>query len=196
MNFPNEQILSRVIDGDEAAFAQIYTHFRSPAVKFCTLLLKDQDEAENVTQDVFAKIWDRRVQINPDYSFQSYLFVSLRNQIFDQFKKLEKDQKLKQQYIDRMNIWTSDDSDDKEDHFRAGFRTLLIHFRRKENGFLKLNVEEGKSYREIAVFLNISTNTVKNSADQSQTDITPTGEYSGSLDFLVNYLISDHKNLT
>lgn len=161
MNFPNEQILSRVINGDEAAFAQIYTHFRSPAVKFCTLLLKDQDEAENVTQDVFAKIWDRRVQINPDYSFQSYLFVSLRNQIFDQFKKLEKDQKLRQQYIDRMNIWTSDDSEDKEDHFRA-IQDAVNSLSEKRKRIFKLNVEEGKSYREIAVFLNISTNTVKN----------------------------------
>ena len=109
MNFPNEQILYRVTQGDEAAFTQLYVHFRSPALKFCTTLLKDEEEAENITQDVFAKIWDRRVQIKPDHSFQSYLFVSLRNQIFDQFKKLEKDNISRQRYLDRMKTWTDDE---------------------------------------------------------------------------------------
>jgi len=101
MNYPNEQILYRVSQGDEAAFSQLRTHFRSPALKFCRALLKDEQEAENVTKDVFDKIWDCRVQIKPEHSFQTYLFVNLRNQIFDQFRKFEKDQQLRQQYLEK-----------------------------------------------------------------------------------------------
>ena len=102
MNFPNEQILYRVSQGDEAAFSQLRTHFRSPALKFCRTLLKDEQEAENVIKDVFEKIWDCRVQIKPEVSFQSYLFINLRNYIFDQFKKFEKDQILRQQYLNKV----------------------------------------------------------------------------------------------
>lgn len=161
MNFPNEQILYRVTQGDEAAFSMLYTHFRSPALKFCTTLLKDEEEAENVTQDVFAKIWDRRIQIKPEHSFQAYLFVSLRNQIFDQFKKFEKDQHLRQQYVDRMTILHDEDGEDKEARIKFLMGAVeLLSERRKQ--ILKLNIEEGKSYKEIASFMNISTNTVKN----------------------------------
>ncbi|MCF2445903.1 RNA polymerase subunit sigma-24 [Dyadobacter sp. CY345] len=102
MNFPNEQILFRVSQGDEVAFSQLRTHFQSPALKFCKTLLKDDQEAENITKDVFAKIWDSRVQIKPEVSFQTYLFVNLRNQIFEQFQKFEKDQILRQQYLDKV----------------------------------------------------------------------------------------------
>ncbi|CAG5009346.1 hypothetical protein DYBT9275_04475 [Dyadobacter sp. CECT 9275] len=161
MNFPNEQILYRVTQGDEAAFTQLYVHFRSPALKFCTTLLKDEEEAENITQDVFAKIWDRRVQIKPDHSFQSYLFVSLRNQIFDQFKKLEKDNISRQRYLDRMKTWTDDEADEKEAYIQF-VQNAVNSLSEKRKQIFKLNVEEGKSYKEIASFLNISTNTVKN----------------------------------
>jgi len=102
MNFPNEQILYRVSQGDEAAFSQLCTHFRSPALKFCKSLLKDEEEAENVTRDVFTKIWDSRIQIKPEHNFQAYLFVSLRNQIFDQFRKFEEDQLLRQRYLEKV----------------------------------------------------------------------------------------------
>jgi len=161
MNFPDKQILYRVTQGDEAAFSMLYTHFRSPALKFCTTLLKDEEEAENVTQDVFAKIWDRRIHIKPEHSFQAYLFVSLRNQIFDQFKKFEKDQHLRQQYVDRMRFLNDDDGDDKEAQIRFLLGAVeLLSERRKQ--ILKLSIEEGKSYKEIANFMDISTNTVKN----------------------------------
>jgi len=161
MNFPNEQILYRVTQGDEAAFSQLYTHFRSPAVKFCTTLLKDEEEAENVTQDVFAKIWARRMQIKPDHSFQAYLFVSLRNQVFDQFKKLEKDNISRQQYLDSMRSSTEDEIDEKEAHIQS-IQNAVNALSEKRKQIFKLNVEEGKSYKEIASFLSISTNTVKN----------------------------------
>jgi RNA polymerase sigma-70 factor (ECF subfamily) len=161
MNFPNEQILYRVTQGDEAAFTQLYKHFRSPALKFCTTLLKDEEEAENVTQDVFAKIWDRRMQIKPEHSFQAYLFVSLRNQVFDQFKKFDKDKILREQYLDRMKTYTDDEVDEKEAHLQS-IQNAVNALSEKRKQIFKLNVEEGKSYKEIASFLSISTNTVKN----------------------------------
>jgi|TARA_R110002124_G_scaffold62984_1_gene171948 RNA polymerase sigma-70 factor (family 1) len=161
MNFPDQQILTRVTQGDEVAFSQLYTHFRTPAVKFCTTLLKDYDEAENVTQEVFAKIWDRRCQIKPEYSFQSYLFVSLRNQIFDQFKKLEKDQLLRNQYLENIKLLEDDDSELKEANINA-IKSAINGLSERRKQIFKLNYEEGKSYKEIAANLNISTNTVKN----------------------------------
>lgn len=161
MTFPDEQILQRVKNGDEIAFAQIYRHFYSPALKFCTSLLKDRDEAENVTQDVFAKIWDRRQQIKPEYSFQAYLFVSLRNQVFDQFKKYDKDKLLRQQYIDRSLIYADEEVDDREGYLQF-LRTAVNALSDKRKKILILNIDEGKSYKEIALLLNISTNTVKN----------------------------------
>jgi RNA polymerase sigma-70 factor (family 1) len=161
MNFPNEEILYRVKEGDAEAFSKLYTHFRSPALKFCATLLKDEEEAENIIQEVFARIWDRRLQIKPEQSFQAYLFVSLRNQIFDEFRKIEKDGQLRKQYADRIAVINEEEGNDKEVKIKFILGALeSLPERRKQ--ILKLNIQEGKSYKEIAGFMNISTNTVKN----------------------------------
>ena len=84
MSFPNQQILYQVKQGNEAAFTQLCAYFYLPAVKFCTVILKDKAEAECITERVFANIWNERIELEAAGNFQTYLFLSLKNQIFGQ----------------------------------------------------------------------------------------------------------------
>ncbi len=157
----NEYILRKVIQGDQIAFAELYNHYKTPAIKFCVSLVKDEEEAENMIHDVFIKIWEKRNQINPDLNFNSYLFTCLRNLAFDHFKTMEKSQFLRQQYMDRMEEMHDGVTETEEAKIillRAGIDALS----EKRKQILKLNVEEGKSYQEIAELMRISKNTVKN----------------------------------
>ncbi|MCF0072517.1 RNA polymerase subunit sigma-24 [Dyadobacter sp. CY261] len=101
MNFPNQQILDRVTQGDEAAFTQLRSYFHVPAFKFCAVLLKDEAEAENVIESVFRKIWNERSGLGMKGNFQSYLFSSLKDQIFGEMKKYN-DPIARKQYLDRI----------------------------------------------------------------------------------------------
>jgi RNA polymerase sigma-70 factor (ECF subfamily) len=107
MTFPNQQILFQVTQGDEAAFTQLRSYFHVPAFKFCSVLLKDEKEAETVIEDVFSKIWDERLALCADDNFQSYLFTSLKNQIFGQMKKYS-DPVARKQYLDRMQSFRTE----------------------------------------------------------------------------------------
>ncbi|AUD05001.1 RNA polymerase sigma factor [Spirosoma pollinicola] len=160
LNFPIDRILSNVIQGDQAAFAQLYRHYRSPALKFCLYLLKDQEEAENMIHDVFIKIWERRAQINPNLNFSSYLFTCLRNRAFDYLKQVEKNQLLRQRYMERTQ-GTFDEPEDQEARI-SRLEAAVNSLSEKRKTILLLNVDGGKSYQEIAMMLRISKNTVKN----------------------------------
>ena len=161
MDCLNERILRRVIQGDQAAFAELYKYYRTPALKFGITLLKDEEEAENMIHEVFIKIWDRRSQINPTLNFTSYLFTCLRNMAFDHLKKMEKNNQLKLQYMEKMAAVRDEDLEDKEIKFQLLYKAVnLLSEKRKQ--ILFLNIEEGKSYQEIAEMLMISKNTVKN----------------------------------
>lgn len=154
-------MLKRVTEGDEAAFSELYNYYKTPALRFTCSLLKDEEEAENMVQDVFIKIWVKRAQIKPDYNFNSYLFTCLRNMAFDHFKKLEKNELLRKNYMENMRLAAEDEKEESERRIslvQAAVESLSI----KRKQILKLNVEEGKSYQEIAEFLRISKNTVKN----------------------------------
>jgi RNA polymerase sigma-70 factor (family 1) len=157
---PDENTIRRATQGDAIAFAKLYNHYKTPALRFTVSLLKDEEEAENMVQDVFVKIWVKREHIKPEYNFNSYLFACLRNMASDHFKKLEKSEQLRRYYTEVTKLA----EDEKEENERrisivqAAVDSLSI----KRKLILKLNVEEGKSYQEIAEFLRISKNTVKN----------------------------------
>ncbi|TDB61766.1 RNA polymerase sigma factor [Arundinibacter roseus] len=161
MNQPNERMLRNVIRGDQKAFAELYSYYRTPALKFCVSLLKDEEEAENVLHEVFIRIWDRRAHINPELNFNSYLFTCLRNFAFDYFKRLEKNNQLRQTYLDRMTSAQFEEADDSEERIKF-VNEMVNSLSEKRKKILILNVYEGKSYQEIAELMKISKNTVKN----------------------------------
>lgn len=161
MAFFNEHTLREVIQGNRAAFAKLYNHYRAPALRFCTSILKDEEEAENMLQEVFVKIWERRSQINPELNFNSYLFTCLRNMAFDYLKKMEKNEWLKQQYMERMESARDEDSELAEMQMQ-NLQMAIGSLSEKRKQILKLTIEEGMSYQEIAEMLHISKNTVKN----------------------------------
>jgi RNA polymerase sigma-70 factor (family 1) len=155
---PDENTLIKVTQGDESAFAELYNYYKVPALRFSISLLKDEEEAENMVQDVFLKIWVKRDHIKPDYNFNSYLFTCLRNMAFDHFKKLEKNEFLRKQYVEMMKVAADDEKERRIHLIQTAIDSLSI----KRKQILRLNIEEGKSYQEIAEFLRISKNTVKN----------------------------------
>ncbi|SOD92567.1 RNA polymerase sigma factor [Spirosoma fluviale] len=159
-NYPIESILGSVIQGDQAAFAKLYRHYRTPALKFCFYLVKDQEEAENMIHDLFIKIWERRTQINPTLNFNSYLFTCLRNMAFDYLKQVEKSQLLRQRYMEQMES-VPEEPDDQEARIQL-LEVAINSLSEKRKMILLMNVEGGKSYQEIAEMLRISKNTVKN----------------------------------
>lgn len=157
----NEDTLERVSKGDEVAFTQLYHYFEIPAYKYCYSLLKNEEDSENMVQDVFIKIWEKRTRINPKLNFNSYLFTCLRNQAFDHLKKMEKNSQTNFQYLEFEEQYYSEEEDYKEARIVSLYSAIeTLSIKRKE--ILRLNIEEGMSYQEIAEKMKISKNTVKN----------------------------------
>nr|WP_293834967.1 RNA polymerase sigma-70 factor [uncultured Arsenicibacter sp.] len=185
----HEQILRDVIQGDQVAFAKLYNHYRTPALKFCTSILKDEEEAENMVHEVFIKLWERRSQINPELNFNSYLFTCMRNMAFDYLKKMEKNEWLKQQYMERMTNAREEDAEILEtrlQHLQTAVGSLSV----KRRQILKMTVEEGMSYQEIAEMLNISKNTVKNQLVKAKQFLREKMDVATVTSMLVAWLIS------
>ncbi|GHB62719.1 DNA-directed RNA polymerase sigma-70 factor [Persicitalea jodogahamensis] len=161
MTQPDALLLQKIIDGNRSAFGTLYQFYRKPALRFCITLLKDEAEAENVLHEVFLKIWERKEQINPALNFNSYLFTCLRNYAFDHFKRMEKDRRLREQYLQQMTHQLPEESEDKHEQFQL-LDEVVGNLSEKRQQVLLLNVYEGKSYQEIAELMHISKNTVKN----------------------------------
>ena len=157
----SSNLLERFQEGSEEAFNELYQYYKGPAVRFCNSILKDIDESENIIQEVFIKIWDRKHAINLELNFTSYLFTIIKNRIFDYLKEIKKKESLKEKYWKHIVEHAQSDKELQEERI-IKIQDAIEDLSEKRKKIIKLNYEEGKSYEEIANELNISINTVKN----------------------------------
>jgi len=162
MGYSEQQVLQRIQQGDESAFGSLYSHYRDPALRFCISIVKDKEEAENILHDVFVKLWHRRTSINPDLNFSSYLFTSIKNKVFDYLKEVKKNESMKQNLWEQMQALQEEDAEEVTQEKHAKVVQAIENLSASRKMIVKMNIEEGMSYAEIAEQLNISKNTVKN----------------------------------
>lgn len=157
-----KELLHRFIQGDQSAFNTLYNQFREPAIRFSNSILKDLEESENMVQEAFIKVWERRSGINPELNFTSYLFTILRNRIFDYLKEVKRNEFMKERYWQNIVSYQNADMADLKEERIEKVKVALDDLTEKRRRIIQLNYEEGKSYEEIASIMNISKNTVKN----------------------------------
>ena len=77
-----EELLKALKDGDEEAFLKIYEAYWYKVFHIAYKRLRNKDIAEELTQDLFLKLWERRRDLRP-HKLANYLFVSIRNSVID-----------------------------------------------------------------------------------------------------------------
>src|SRR5690606_6252090 len=79
-------LLRRLCAGDEHAFTKLVTRYLDSVTKFAFYILAHHDAAEEVAQDVFVALWERRETLREIKSLKSYLFRAVRNRALDEQK--------------------------------------------------------------------------------------------------------------
>ncbi len=79
----DEALLSMIRIGDHNAFKEIFRRYNSPLYVHAYNKLRDTDDADDVIQEVFSRLWSRREQLEENNNLKAYLFKAVRNQIFD-----------------------------------------------------------------------------------------------------------------
>jgi RNA polymerase sigma-70 factor (ECF subfamily) len=161
MEQPDKNLLDGFRNGDRKAFEKIYQYYRIPVIRFSVSIIKDEQEAENIYHEVFMKILKRRTKIRPELNFNSYVFTSVKNEIFDYLKALNKNNHLKERFWERIHQETDECEQVKEAQLTKMER-IIEGLSPKRRKILEMNYFEKKSYNEIADILMISKNTVKN----------------------------------
>ena len=78
----DNQLISKVLDGDEEAFAEIVKIYLKPIYNFLYRLAGDRDAAEDLTQETFVKAWRNLKSFDQKRSFKTWLFTIAKNTAF------------------------------------------------------------------------------------------------------------------
>ena len=73
------KLLKQLKDGSYEAFATVYRRYSPRVYRTVSYLLGNEDMAEDIVQDLFLTIWERRENIDPDKNFEGYVAVIARN---------------------------------------------------------------------------------------------------------------------
>lgn len=73
--------------GDEFAFVGIYNRYKGGVYAFCLKMLLDSDQAQDVMQDTFLRVYENRARLLKTASFKSWLFTIARNQCLNKLRR-------------------------------------------------------------------------------------------------------------
>ncbi|MCC5905283.1 MAG: RNA polymerase sigma-70 factor [Balneolaceae bacterium] len=154
--------LKKLSQGSELAFTKIFDHYRPRIYSVALNMLKSSNQAEDVVQEVFLKIWTQQEKMININNLEGYLFMMARNNIYDRFKKLASERTARNTFteIRKNTVNNTDHSLIEKNNYELLQQTLAILPPRQKQIY-DLSRNEGMSYKQIGIKLDISHLTVK-----------------------------------
>lgn len=151
-------------------FDSIYINNFSRLFLFAKEYVLFDEEAENIVQDIFLMLWEKREALRVDVSLTAYLFTLVKNKCIDflrhQMVEQMYSENVKNEYNEELNVKlfaleSFDHNFSSEEDIETLLRNAIDKLpERCRLIFIKSRIE-GKKYKEIAEELNLSVNTVE-----------------------------------
>lgn len=163
--------LEQLGKGNHRAFDTIFMLYHPKVINFLQGFIKDEEEARDMAQEVFFKIWLNRAQLGHIASFKAYLFRMARNLVYDYFEhnlvkeNYQEKQKNRACYADLI----------EEDLYAQELELLIditvSQMPQQRRRIFRMSRKEGYSNQEIALRLEINKRTVENHLTQALADL-------------------------
>jgi len=82
----DKDLMIQLRDADEAAFRQVFDRYGKKVYRYILHYVKVGVEAEDITQNVFLRIWEKRGQLDPEKSFEGFIFTIAYRSVMDHFR--------------------------------------------------------------------------------------------------------------
>ncbi len=147
-------------------FHTVYNAYQRPVFAFAYYLMKSKDMAEDVVQEVFTLLWEKRGLLKPDTFLLAYLKKMTQNKVIDIFRKAAVDKKMAQKIYTAMTSQANSESYSPDDTLEKELSTIYLEaldrLPSQQRIVFTLRRDENLSYNQIADLLGLSPNTVRN----------------------------------
>ncbi|KQM76975.1 hypothetical protein ASE74_17035 [Pedobacter sp. Leaf216] len=160
----DDDLIYHLKKDDHSAFTEIFNRYSNLLYAHAFNKLRDEGDARDVVQEMFMKIWHKRDSIEQGNNLSGYLFIALRNGIFNLIKHKNLVNTYAAQFSkanDDSGIYT--DTLVREKQFAAMIAAEIANLPPRMRTVFELRRNENLSNKEVAARLGITESTV---ADQ------------------------------
>ncbi|MBK1438394.1 RNA polymerase sigma-70 factor [Parapedobacter sp. ISTM3] len=160
--YSDSHLLEQIALGNVEALEQLMRRYDGLVYDFALKLVKNSQIAEEITQDVFIKIWENRGQASQIKSAAGWFYTASRNRSISMIREETARQAREQCYMAEQEIAARPEDDIYRYDTKALMDEFILQLPPKRREIFLLNLKHGLSIEEIGARLNISPYTVKN----------------------------------
>ncbi|WP_276483728.1 RNA polymerase sigma factor [Paraflavitalea pollutisoli] len=158
---PNERyLLDQVALGDEKAFARLVAHYWRILYGQALTYLKSTHQAQDIVQEVFVKVWEKRHQLPAIEKFDAYLFIVARNHLISALRK-KIATPLDRDIAEQLPAAGNPDEQLSYKQLQQHLTTAVNSLPAQQKTAYLLSRHEGLSFEAIASQMGLSRETVK-----------------------------------
>jgi len=161
-NLDETELIKRITNGDRSAFTIIYSRYLNSLYRYVYLFTKSKDVSDEIIQNLFIKIWERRQTLVDVNSFKAYVYRSAKNMLLDEIKRSQVQTKV----FLAIKPDTEIDRDESDaniiyNQYLQIAQDAINLLPEKRKQIVELRIKDDLTLDEIAAQLFISKNVVK-----------------------------------
>ena len=156
----DHKLIEGIMKGNVTSFQKLFDDKYSLFYAFIKGMIKNAWLAEDITQNIFMKVWINREKLNPDQSLHNYLYVLAKNEVRDYFKLKSN---LNHQEVRENDKSFTEDFEGKIDAeiMTKQVATIVVQMPKQRQKVYLMSREKMMSNNEIAKKLNLSVRTIE-----------------------------------
>jgi len=175
----NTQLNIRLKEGNPTAYEELFKQTFSRMLDYCKLFIHDQAQANDLVQECFVRLWEKRSTISPNQSVESLLFVMLRNRCLNYLRDQKNELINKSisaigenelQHLYQLDFTGREEKTLEESLIEAIRESVDNLPEKRKLVFIKAKIE-GKKNKDVAEELGISVKAVEKHLHQAKEQI-------------------------
>lgn len=151
-------LINRCLEGDTGAFGELIDRYQRPLYNTALRMTGDSDEASDITQETFMKVYESLNEYRPEHKFFSWIYRILINETINHLKRRKQIQVLDDEIVSRGRL--------PDEEYEANMRSACFERALRELSFdyrmvVVLRYFNDMSYLEISEMLSLPEKTVK-----------------------------------
>ncbi|PHN07062.1 RNA polymerase sigma factor [Flavilitoribacter nigricans] len=164
MDLKEQFHLQQFAKGDKKSFVYLHERYQSKVYYYCLKFVGNREVAEEITSDVFVKLWQKREELRDDITVSGLLFKITRDYALSYLRQVARNADLKKAFIESY-FNALNNPVEEQIYLKEGMaiaKRAIDTLPPKCRQVFRLRYLDGLSLSQIAEELHISTNTVQN----------------------------------